>query len=420
MAQNDYAALEKENRRLKREFRALERRHEILRLNFDTQLRVVKVAKNHAEEASLAKSDFLSRMSHEMRTPLNAVIGMAHIALRSDDFDRREYCLKQIEGASKHLLRVINDILDMSKIEANKLDIRPNTFNLSATISNVTSVLSANIEAKVQQLIINVDENLPPLIVADDLRLTQVIANLISNACKFTPQNGVITLNATKLSKGNILQIEVIDTGIGIPEEHQPRIFNIFEQGEGGTTRKYGGTGLGLAISHRIIEMMGGEIWLTSKQNYGSTFTFTIPYEVGVAVAVNKTPIAQPLVQARKILVAEDVDINREILKSVLEDTPIELVFATNGLEAVKIFQTSPEDFDMILMDISMPIMDGYEATRVIRLLECPQASTVPIIAMTANVFREDIDRCLAAGCNYHIGKPIDPEMLFRALSKFS
>ena len=519
-------------------------------------------AKEIAEHASSAKGEFLSRMSHEMRTPMNAIIGMTSIAKGSKDPDKKEYCLDKIESASKHLLGVINDILDMSKIEANKFELSCQAFDFEKMLINVTNVINFRIEEKKQNLIINQDKNIPVSIIGDELRLSQVITNLLTNAVKFTPESGTITLRAKDLSvpAGKpTLQIEVADNGIGISVEQQSRLFTSFEQAEGGTARKYGGTGLGLAISKRIVELMGGRIWIESEFGTGSKFIFTIEYEEDYSkprtkliinkedmhvLAVDDSPeireyftdvmtslelsydvaadgyealnmiinrkdkpyniffvdwkmpkmngieltrkikeitmnnaviimisaaewsdiekdateagvdrfISKPLFQTilinsinecvgftdneitnqqttaterannyknHTILIAEDVDINREIMRGILEETGISIDFAENGLEAILMFKEQPSRYSLILMDIHMPEMDGYEATRKIRALDYESIKAIPIIAMTANVFREDIEKCLSAGMNDHIGKPIDIDDLFKKLELY-
>ena len=239
-------------------------------------------AKEEAEQASKAKSDFLSRMSHEMRTPMNAVIGMTYIAKKAQDEDKRENCLEKIEEASKHLLAVINNVLDMSEIEKKKLEITAGAFDFNKMIFNATNALGNQIKEKKQEFSIDIDEKIPPIVLSDETRLTQVIENLLDNAVKFTPEGGVITLRAANSDdKVNhfFLQIEVEDNGIGLSEELTQRVFEAFEQADGGRDRKYGGTGLGLAICKKIIEIMGGKIWVESKLGEGSKFAFVVPLQ---------------------------------------------------------------------------------------------------------------------------------------------
>ena len=522
----------------------------------------LKTAKELAERSSKAKGEFLSRMSHEMRTPLNAIIGMTSIAKSSNELEKKVYCLDKIEDASNHLLGVINDILDMSKIEANKFDLVLEEFPFEKMLMRVVNVVNYRIDEKEQNFIVNIDKNVPYAIISDEQRLAQVITNLLANAVKFTPEKGTITLSArTVADHGDTatLRIEVTDTGIGITEEQQARLFTSFEQADGGINRKYGGTGLGLAISRSIVELMGGEIWVESVPGNGATFAFTVnakkgteerrellgtsvnwaslrmlavddapevreyflnlaesigidcdvasdgqeaatmlaentkaPYsiifadwkmpgmngieltrhvkerygsrvvvimisaseweliekdakEAGVDKFVPKPLFASLIVDCiteclgtrhlvddcgangledglfagRRILLAEDIEINREIVLSLLQNTGLAIDCAANGEEAVTMFEAAPSSYSMIFMDIHMPEVDGYEATRRIRALHLPEAKTIPIVAMTANAFKEDIERCLAAGMNDHIGKPVDVDEIYRKLKRY-
>ena len=519
----------------------------------------VDSARAKSDKESRHKSAFLANMSHEIRTPMNAIIGMTSIGKSASGIERKDYCFTKIHDASNHLLGVINDILDMSKIEANKLELSLVEFDFEKLLQRVVNVVSFRVEEKRQKFSVHIDQAIPQNMIGDNLRLVQIITNLLGNANKFTPEEGSISLCARLLNKENDLctiQISVTDTGIGISEEQQARLFKSFEQAESGTTRKYGGTGLGLSISKNLVEMMGGRIFVQSEPGKGSTFNFTmqlmrstekrqaylseninwknvrilavdddpdillyfneiaqrfgifcdtaisgeealalvekngdynicfvdwrIPVMDGVQLtqklklrssensvvimisAAEWTAIAEEAKQAgvdkflskplfpstiadiineclgidrrqiedaqtdisgifsgRRILLAEDVEINREIVQTLLEPSGLEIDYAENGLEAVHLFSEAPEKYDMIFMDVQMPEMDGYEATRRIRALNFPWAVQVPIVAMTANVFREDIEKCLAAGMNGHVGKPLHVSEVLEKLRRY-
>ncbi|MCL2721772.1 MAG: response regulator [Treponema sp.] len=521
-------------------------------------------ATQKAQQANEAKSLFLSNMSHEIRTPMNAIIGMTYIGKSASDLQRKDYCLSKIENASQHLLGVINDILDMSKIEANKLELSYEEFEFEKMLQRVVNIAAFRADEKNQKVSVHIDDSIPSTLIGDDQRLAQVITNLLGNAVKFTPENGSIILDTRFIKKEETaqgdeytIQITVTDTGIGISPEQHKKLFKSFHQADLETTRKFGGTGLGLAISKSIIEMMGGNIWLESELGKGSKFFFTFKAkrgiksmpnlsEIGVGwgnvsimavdddqsvlnyfkdvlngfgkkcdtalngqdalalvgvkgmydiyfvdwkmpgmdgiklaselKAKSKSPehtivimisaaewsgvaaeakkagvdkfLSKPLFPSAiadaineaiginhmqeeekkdflhifkgyKVLLAEDVEINREIIEVLTEPTMLELDCAENGLKAVEMFEKSPDSYDLILMDVQMPEIDGYEATRRIRALPHPKAKTIPIVAMTANVFREDVEKCFEAGMNDHIGKPIDIEEFISLLQKY-
>ena len=376
-------------------------------------------AKERTEQASQAKSNFLANMSHEIRTPLNAIIGMTTIAENSNEIDRKNYCLSKISGASTHLLGIINDILDMSKIEENKFELSATEFIFTEMLKRIENMFEFRFHEKRQRFIIDIDWNIPKTIIADEQRLAQVIANLIGNAIKFTPDRGVIGFKAKRIDDGTVpgiceIELKVTDTGIGISQEQQRNLFQSFVQVDSSISRKFGGTGLGLVISKKIVEMMGGGISIESELGKGSTFVFTIRAELSERSAQNAFPEPKPDSNApmdftgKRILLAEDIEINREIVITLLDEYNLEITEAEDGQQAIDIFAANPGSFDLIFMDIHMPGVNGYEATKIIRALDHPRASQVPIIAMTANVFKEDIERCIAAGMNGHVGKPLD------------
>ena len=379
-----------------------------------------------ARFASRAKGDFLSNMSHEIRTPMNAIIGMTTIGRQAESMERKDYSFGRIEAASNHLLGIINDVLDMSKIEAGKMTLSPQPFELSRLFWLVDNVISFKLDEKKQKYVTDIDPDIPPVLVGDDQRLKQVLTNLISNAVKFTPENKTISMEAKLVHKNgeNIeVQFNIIDEGIGISPEQQSRLFQSFNQAEASTTRRYGGTGLGLSISKQIVELMGGKIWVESELGKGARFCFTVQLITSEQVLSDKAEEDDdnefPDFTGKTLLMAEDIDINQEIIITMLEPTGITIECANNGDEALRHFETQPEKYDLIFMDIHMPVLDGYDATRQIRALPNPKAQSIPIIAMTANVFQEDVERCLAAGMNAHLGKPLNFSDMMATLKRF-
>ncbi|MCL2763939.1 MAG: ATP-binding protein [Treponema sp.] len=428
--------------------------HAMLRNDLTLGLRETAIelekALEEAQAASRAKSNFLSNMSHEMRTPMNAIIGMTQIGKSAASMEKKDYSFEKIQGASNHLLGVINDILDMSKIEAGKFELLAVDFNFGKMLQKAISITSFRIEEKKQNFTLYLDSDIPGYLSGDDQRLTQIITNLLTNAVKFTPEEGSIWLKAHLESNTDemcTIKIEVKDTGIGISSEQNMRLFSSFEQAESSTSRKFGGTGLGLAICKRIVELMGGSIWVESDLGKGAAFVFTVQLkhsagkkEETASSEENKINDKKPQTfLGRRLLLAEDVEINREIVISLLEPSEIDIECAANGAEAVKMFTASPQRYDMILMDMQMPQMDGLDATRIIREFEAERkkhdsavlnedetqssnkslSTQIPIVAMTANVFKEDVNRCLEAGMNAHIGKPLDLNELMDVLNRY-
>ena len=394
----------------------------------------LKRSREEALAASRAKSSFLSNMSHEIRTPMNAIIGMTSIGKKEVDLQRKDYAFEKIENASTHLLGVINDILDISKIESGKMELFPVYFDFEQMVDRVTSVLALQMQNRRQNFTAEIDPEIPQTLFGDDQRLAQVITNILSNATKFTPEGGSIAFSAKLLQAGSetcVIEMYVKDSGIGMSRQEQEKLFNIFQQAEAGTARKYGGSGLGLALSRRILELMGGEIWVESEKGEGACFFFTVSLVIpdhiettakaSTATGSGTDEGVEPDVDfsGRVILLADDIDINLEIITTLLEPTNITVHTAKNGREAIDAFVANPERYDLILMDVQMPEIDGLEATRIIRGLDLPRAAIIPIVAMTANVFKEDIEQCLDAGMNGHLGKPIVLQEVVAVLSDY-
>ena len=373
-------------------------------------------------ESEIAKNNFLARMSNEMRTPLNAIIGMCTIAQANTDPERISSCLDKINEASLHLLRMINEILDLAKMETGNLILANAEFNLRRMLDKNVEMTKFSLNAKEQILNLEYGPDLPETILSDEQFLSHVLSSLLSNAVKFTPPGGTISLMVNKVREDEstcTLGLWIKDTGIGISEEVRKNLFRVFEQGQGGLRREYGGAGLGLAISYKMVQLMGGEIQVESTLGKGSCFSF----EITVQLKEEKKPVIKedgPKYMGRNFLLAEDVEINREIIIALLEDTGAVIEGAENGRIALDMFKADPKKYSAVIMDIHMPEMDGYEASRQIRAHEKENnLGRIPIIAITANVFQSDVEKSRQAGMDSHLGKPVDYEELLAELDKY-
>lgn len=390
-------------------------------------------ALNLAEQANNAKSDFLSRMSHDIRTPMNAILGMASIAEANiGDTARTEDCIHKIQASANFLLALINDILDMSKIESGKMTINREPFNLYALVREMEAIIDAQARKKKQRFSVLLPVYMEEEYYGDSLRLNQVLMNLLSNAVKYTPEGGEITLRINedrKKGKKSVMRFEVEDNGIGMSEEFLEHIYEPFKQNESMGEQRQEGTGLGLSITRNLVHLMGGSISIFSELGKGSCFTVELPFvqEEGnwPEASSEKKKTDEPEktkggFEGKRLLIVEDNPLNLEIAEILFGMEGFDIETEEDGESAVRRFSNSPEGYyDMILMDVRMPVMDGLEATKAIRKLDRPDATTIPILAMTANAFTEDVKATREAGMNSHLAKPLEMEVVLGEIRKF-
>ena len=387
--------------------------------------KTLKAAALKAESANLAKTEFLQRMSHDIRTPINGIRGMVEIGDRCpEDMARQADCRKKIWEASTLLLELVNEVLDMGKLESGEVVLESVPFDLPELMHEITDVLEK--QAAERGIVLHREYGkLPhPRLVGSPLHVKRLLMNVLSNAIKYNRDKGRVMLDCFELScTGDKVQICFVcaDTGIGMSEEFQKRMFEPFAQENAGARSVYGGTGLGMSITKSLVDKMGGTIGVESQQGVGTTYTITLPF------AIDNTAAEEPeqqtdltVLQGRRLLLAEDNALNMEIVEFLLNEVGVKVTRAADGQQAVEAFAASPVGgFDAILMDVMMPVRDGHEATRAIRAMDRPDAKTIPIFAMTANAFTEDRLKALQAGMNEHLPKPIDPDTLYRLLVKY-
>jgi PAS domain S-box-containing protein len=378
-------------------------------------------AKEAAESANRAKSEFLANMSHEIRTPMNGIIGMAALALDGELPTPQRECVQTIRDQAESLLTVVNDILDFSKIERRHVDLESVPFSLTGALREVVVPVEFAARAKGVELSADIAPDAPTFVVGDPVRLKQIVSNVLSNAVKFT-QRGSVRLDvsvAERRAADATLCFRVVDTGIGIPADKRSTIFEPFLQADGSTTRRFGGTGLGLAIASNLVALMGGRIWVDSEPGAGSTFQFTVPLAIAASAAADAVPASAPAVpstRVARILVADDNIVNQRVAAGLLARRGHQVTVVGTGREALDAIRNG--GFELVLMDVQMPDMDGFEATAAIREWERTAGRRVRIVAMTAHTMVGDKERCLAAGMDGFLPKPIDQRSLFAVVEE--